>query len=67
MEYQEKMLSDEIKKLVPVLGKQNAEKLSKIYLISDEKTRGRIVEMVDVVPRRKKKMHEETKKYSILY
>jgi DNA-binding MarR family transcriptional regulator len=43
----EKMISDEIKKLVPVLGKENAERLNRAYLLGDKKTRERIFEMVD--------------------
>ncbi|HDD72503.1 MAG TPA: ATP-binding protein, partial [Candidatus Aenigmarchaeota archaeon] len=46
---QEKMISDEIKKLVPVLGKENAERLNRAYLLGDEKIRRRIFEMVDVI------------------
>ncbi len=46
---QERMISDEIKKLVPVLGKENAERLNRAYLLGDEKTRKRIFEMVDAV------------------
>jgi len=49
MQYEEKMVSDEIKRLVPVLGSQNAGRLSKAYLLGDEKTRKRVIEMVDVM------------------
>lgn len=49
MELKERLFTDEIKKLMPVLGKETAERLSKAYLIGDETTRKRIVEMLDVV------------------
>ena len=45
----EKLMESEIKKLVPVLGKENASKLSKAYLLGDEKTKKRIFEMIDMV------------------
>jgi len=46
---QEKMISDEIKKLVPVLGKEQAMRLNKAYLLGDEEVRDRIFELVDVI------------------
>ncbi len=46
---EEKLISDEIKKLIPVLGKETAQKLSKAYLLGDEDMRKRLIEMVDVV------------------
>lgn len=45
----EKIFSSEIKNLVPVLGKENAVRLSKAYLLADEDTRKRIIELVDVI------------------
>ncbi len=45
----EEMVSNEIKKLVPVLGKENSRRLSRAYLMGDEETRNRIVELVDVL------------------
>ena len=48
-DYHEKIVSDEISKLTPVFGKDNASRLLKAYLIGDEKTRKRIMEMVDIV------------------
>ncbi len=45
----EKMVSEEIKRLVPVLGKDNAERISRTYLLSDVKTRQRIFEMLDTI------------------
>jgi len=45
---EEKLVADEIKKLVPVLGKKTAERLAKAYLLGDETTRKRIIEMVDI-------------------
>lgn len=45
---QDRMIADEIKKLTPVLGKPTVERLEKAYLLGDEKTRERIVEMVDI-------------------
>ncbi|MFQ5647955.1 MAG: ATP-binding protein [Candidatus Aenigmatarchaeota archaeon] len=46
---EEMMISDEIKRLVPVLGKTTATRLSKAYLLGDETTRKRIIELVDIV------------------
>ena len=43
----EKLLSDEIKKLIPVLGRENALALSRAYLLGDEEVRKRIFEVVD--------------------
>lgn len=45
---QDKLMADEIKKLTPVLGKGIVERLEKAYLLGDEKTRTRIIEMVDI-------------------
>lgn len=45
----EELVSSEIKKLVPVLGKATATRLSKAYLLGDETTRKRVAEMIDVV------------------
>src|SRR3989344_1848812 len=45
----ERIFSDEIKKLVPVLGKDTASRLAKAYLLGDETTKERVVEMVDAV------------------
>lgn len=49
MELKEKLFSDEVKKLAPVLGAETSERLSKAYLIGDETTRKRIVEMLDIM------------------
>jgi len=49
IQFEEKLITDEIKKLVPVLGKETAERLSKAYLLGDEETRRRIFELIDVV------------------
>jgi DNA helicase HerA-like ATPase len=43
----EKMLTDEIKKLIPVLGRENAAALGRAYLLGDEEVRKRIFELVD--------------------
>ncbi len=43
----EKMITDEIKKLIPVLGRENAAALSRAYLLGDEEVRKRIFEVVD--------------------
>ncbi|MBU0530246.1 MAG: DUF87 domain-containing protein, partial [Nanoarchaeota archaeon] len=43
------MASDEIKKLVPVLGKEQTLKLNKAYLLGDEEVRERIFELIDVI------------------
>lgn len=42
-------MTDEIKRLVPVLGKDNASRLMKAYLLADEDTKKRIFELVDVI------------------
>jgi hypothetical protein len=44
---EEKMITDEIKKLIPVLGRENASALSRAYLLGDEEVRKRIFEIVD--------------------
>lgn len=46
---QQELVSNEIRKLTPVLGKANAVRISKAYLLGDEKTRLRIIEMIDAV------------------
>jgi hypothetical protein len=45
----ERIFTDEVKKLVPVLGKDKAERLTRAYLLGDEETRERIFELVDVM------------------
>jgi predicted transcriptional regulator len=45
----EEMISDQINKLVPVLGKENASRINRAFLLGDEKTRERISELIDVV------------------
>jgi hypothetical protein len=42
-------VSDEIKRLVPVLGKEKASRLETAYLLADEETRKRILEMIDTL------------------
>ena len=49
MERQEKLVTDEIRRLVPVLGKLNASRLLKAYLLADEDNKKRIIELVDVI------------------
>jgi predicted transcriptional regulator len=44
----EKMISEEIKKLVPFFGKENVSRINRAFLLGDEKTRQRIAELVDV-------------------
>jgi len=48
----ERIFTDEVKKLVPVLGKDKAERLTRAYLLGDEDTRQRIFELVDVIKAR---------------
>jgi len=48
----ERIFTDEVKKLVPVLGKDKAERLTRAYLVGDEETRERIFELVDVIKAR---------------
>lgn len=43
----EQLITDEIKKLIPVLGRENAAALSRAYLLGDEEIRKRIFEVVD--------------------
>jgi len=45
----EKLISEEINKLVPVLGRENASKINRAFLLGDEKTRERISELIDVM------------------
>ncbi len=49
MNREEKMISDEIKKLIPIIGKDTALRLSNSYLMGDENVRKRIFELVDVI------------------
>lgn len=49
MDREEKLISDEIRKLIPVLGKENAQRLSRAYLLGDEDVRKRIFELVDAM------------------
>lgn len=49
METQEKLVTEELKRLVPVLGKGNAARLTRAYLLADEDTKKRIFELVDVI------------------
>ena len=48
-EVDERLVTTEIKRLIPVIGKETAERLNKAYLIGDENTRKRIFELVDVM------------------
>jgi hypothetical protein len=45
----ERLVTDEINRLVPILGKETATKLSRAYLLGDETVRERIFELLDVV------------------
>ena len=49
IEIKERIFTDEIKRLSPMLSKQTAERLSKAYLLGDETTRKRIIEMLDIM------------------
>jgi DNA-binding MarR family transcriptional regulator len=42
-------VADEINRLVPVLGKEKASRLETAYLLADEETRKRILEMIDAL------------------
>lgn len=42
-------VSSEIKKLVPIIGRDKASRLERAYLLGDEESRKRIVEMIDVL------------------
>lgn len=45
----EKLISEEINRLVPVLGRENASRINMAFLLGDEKTRERISELIDVM------------------
>jgi predicted transcriptional regulator len=45
----ERLVTDEINRLVPVLGKETANKISRAYLLGDETVRERIFEILDAV------------------
>lgn len=49
METRERIFTDEIKKLTPILGAETVSNLAKSYLLADEDTRKRIVEVVDAM------------------
>src|SRR3989338_9168672 len=49
IEIKERISTDEIKRLTPILTKETAERLSKAYLLGDEITRKRIIEMLDIM------------------
>jgi len=42
-------VSDEIKRLIPILGKEKASRLETAYLLADEESRKRILEMIDAL------------------
>ena len=42
-------VSDEIRRLVPILGKEKASRLETAYLLADEESRKRILEMIDTL------------------
>ena len=48
IEIKEKLFTSEVKKLIPILGRNTAEKLSRAYLLGDEDTRERIFGLIDV-------------------
>ncbi|MBI2676094.1 MAG: ATP-binding protein [Candidatus Aenigmarchaeota archaeon] len=48
-DYKEKLISGEIKKLIPIIGRDGAARLSRAYLVGDEDTRQRLLELVDVI------------------
>ncbi len=47
--WEEQMVSKDIKKISAILGADNAKRLAQAYLLADEDTRERIVELIDVV------------------
>jgi hypothetical protein len=49
MDLKERLISDEIKRLAPILGSERAERLNKAYLLGDEDVRKRIFELIDVI------------------
>ncbi len=49
MDIKERLISDEIKRLAPVLGSDKVEKLNKAYLLGDEVVRKRIFELIDII------------------
>jgi len=48
IETKEKIFTSEVKKLIPILGRSTAERLSRAYLLGDEDTRERIFGLIDV-------------------
>ena len=40
-------MADEIRRLTPIIGSENARKLENAYLLGDEETRGRIMSIID--------------------
>ncbi|MFH1445322.1 MAG: DUF87 domain-containing protein [Nanoarchaeota archaeon] len=48
IDIKERLFTSEVKKLIPILGRVNVERLSKAYLLGDEDTRLRIFELIDV-------------------
>ena len=49
METTERIFTEELKSLIPILGKDKALKISRAYLLGDEDTRVRIFEMMDAI------------------
>ncbi len=49
METTERIFTEELKSLIPILGKEKALKISRAYLLGDEDTRVRIFEMMDAI------------------
>jgi len=49
LDNQERLVTEEINRLVPVLGKDTASRISRAYLLGDETVRERICEMLDTV------------------
>lgn len=48
----DRLFTEEVKKLVPVLGRENVARLERAYLVGDEASRRRIIEMVDLTKAR---------------
>jgi len=46
---QERIIIDEIRRLVPVIGRERAAQLNRAYLLGDEDTKKRVIELVDVL------------------
>ena len=62
---EEKLVAEEIKKLIPVLGKKTAERLEKAYLLGDETTRKRIIENTREIVLMRAELRQKAREISV--